>query len=156
MSFVEELTVYDKSGAVATPAVIINKDGVKHAGNNRFYSDYDQAGMILLATSVDGYFPWSPHAGIWQVFSVIEGHTVVGGSGATVGVVVCPGGVAIASGTAQLGAAIDLTVTAPVRQYGTIIASPTLIFPGDLVGVDMSGTLTGLVGMIAVGFKRVG
>lgn len=107
------------------------------------------------ANSVDTFIE-TIHDGLWQVVSVSAAITVVGGSGATVNVVVCPGAVAIASGTAQLSAAIDLTVTAPNNQFGTLIASPTVMKRGDTFGIDMAGTLTGLVGCVTIGLGRVG
>ena len=70
-------------------------------------------------------------------------------------VVVCTGSVAIGSGVAQLTGALDLTVTAPAKRAGTLIASPTEIYIGDSVGIDMSGTLTGLVGQVTIGLKRI-
>lgn len=138
-----ELTILD------TDAV-----GVKD-GSGRYWYPPIEKSFSLLAASVDAFI-WTCIEGIWQVTGVVEAHTVVGGSGATVNVVVCPGSVAIASGTAQLSAALDLTVTAPAKQFGTLIASPTQIFRGDSVGIDMSGTLTGLVGVLTVQLKRVG
>lgn len=123
--------------------------------NNRAFQSAPTVAVSLFATMVDSFI-WSPTEGIWQVDAVAESHTVVGGSGAQVQVVVCPGSVAIASGTAQLTAALDLTVTAPACRFGTLIASPTRIMRGDSVGVDVNGTLTGLVGQLTVTFRRIG
>ncbi len=120
----------------------------------RLVTPFHHVTLPLLAATVDG-FVWTCIEGVWQVAGVAEAHTVVGGSGATVQVVVCLGSVAIASGSAQLTAALDLTATAPAKSFGTMIATPTLIYRGDSVGIDMSGTLTGLVGALTVQMKRV-
>lgn len=144
----QSLEVVDRLG---NRVWIADNDGVKDSSGRLGYMERS---WPLLAASVDS-FVWSPLEGTWQLQYVRESHTVVGGSGATVTVVVCPASVAVGSGTAQLTAALDLTVTAPANQAGTLIASPTLIRPGDSVAVDMAGTLTGLVGQITMGFKRV-
>src|SRR5262245_49718234 len=73
---------------------------------------------IPLAVGTPDSFVWTCMEGIWRVDGAVESHNVVGGAGASVQVVVCPGSVAIASGTAQLTAALDLTVTAPAKQFG--------------------------------------
>ena len=139
-----------------TGVILVDSDevGIKD-GSGRYFSPYEHVNHDLLAASVDGFI-WTCIEGVWQIAGVAEAHTVVGSSGATVQVVVCPGSVAIASGTAQLTAALDLTVTAPAKSFGTLIATPTQIFRGDSVGMDLSGTLTGLVGMLTVQLRRVG
>jgi len=71
-------------------------------------------------------------------------------------VVVSPQCAAIASGTAQLAAAVDLTAVAPSHVFPALIASPTLIMRGDGVALDYSGTLTGLVGTLSITLGRVG
>lgn len=152
---IEQVITIAGDGPGGAAVLTLDKNGIYHNTGARFFTDYDSVEIPLLASTVDGGI-WAVHSGIWQVMSVIEYHTVVGGSGANVTVVVCPGGVAIASGVAQLTAEIDLTVTAPVRQFGTLITTPTRIQPGDVVGINMSGTLTNLVGMLSVAFKRVG
>lgn len=120
----------------------------------KVYDPFHRIVYPLLAASVDTFI-WTCQEGVWRVRSVVEAHTVVGGSGATVTVTVCPGSVAIASGTAQLSAALDLTVTAPAKAFGTLIASPTEMSRGDSLAIDMSGTLTGLVGVLTVMLERV-
>jgi hypothetical protein len=129
--------------------------GLKDEVNNRFFTPYDSRSLGINVNSVDTFI-WGVHEGIWQIAGALEGHTVVGGASAAVQIVVCPQGVAIASGVPQLSAAFDLTITAPVVRFGTLIASPTRMTRGDLVAVDFTGTLTGLVGMVDILFKRVG
>lgn len=128
--------------------------GIKD-GSNRFFTPWQNFTVDLLAATVDTFI-WTCIEGIWQLNGVAEAHTVVGGAAAAVTVVVCPGSVAIASGTAQLTAVLDLTVTAPAKSFGTLIATPTSMFRGDSLGIDMSGTLTGLVGKLTVQLKRIG
>jgi hypothetical protein len=123
-------------------------------GTGKMHLTWLDKSWPLLAASVDSYI-WTCIEGIWQLYAVGESHTVVGGSGATVQLVVCPGSVAIGSGTAQLTAALDLTVTAPAKSFGTLIASPTLMYKGDSLAVDLSGTLTGLVGQLTYLLKRI-
>lgn len=128
--------------------------GLKDA-SSRYLSFYQERTFPLLAASVDSFI-WTCIDGVWVLEAAVTAHTVVGGSGATVQLVHCASSVAIASGTAQLSAAIDLTVTAPAEQYGTLIASPTQFLRGDSLGIDMSGTLTGLVGVLTYRMKRIG
>lgn len=117
---------------------------------------YPPMSGLLLAATVDGFIWHNLHTNaVFRVFRFSATTTVVGGSGATVQLVHCAQGVAIGSGTAQLTAALDLTTTAPARLVGTLIASPNDIFPGDCLGIDMSGTLTGLVGSWHLLLRRI-
>lgn len=145
-------------GLGPTGTVFLDYDLVKGLfkdNRNRYQHGIPPITAQLLAASVDSFI-WTCVEGVWVVDTVVEAHTVVGGSGATVQVVVCPGSVAVASGTAQLSAALDLTVTAPAKQFGTLIATPTQMLRGDSLAIDMSGTLTGLVGVLTVQLARVG
>lgn len=123
---------------------------------NRAFNAQTSVTVQLAAGMVVDQFIWGPTEGIWQVDSVVESHTVVGGASAAAQVAVCPGSVAPASGTNQLTAALDLTVTAPAARFGVLIATPTRIMRGDSVALRMSGTLTGLAGQITVYFRRIG
>jgi hypothetical protein len=108
----------------------------------------------LLAASLSSYI-WRCQAGIWVVSDVSALVSVTGGSSATVDVYVCTGVTAPGSGTTQLTAPIDVQETAPFLALGTLIASPTRIYPGNSVAAVFAGTLTGLVGVLTVGVKRV-
>lgn len=117
---------------------------------------YDPITWALLAGSISSfiftnYIPGS----ILRVFAVRANTTVVGGASAAVQLVVCPQGVALGSGVNQLTAALDLTTTAPAKLSGTLISPPTDIGIGDCLGVVFSGTLTGLVGALTVGLRRI-
>jgi hypothetical protein len=121
----------------------------------RYFSPYHTLDWPLLVGSISSFI-WHCHEGLWQVHSVSEAHTVVGGAGCTATLVVCPQAVAIGSGTAQLTAVLDLTVTAPAYRFGTLIASPTIMSRGDALAVLMAGTQTGLVGVLHTLLKRIG
>lgn len=117
---------------------------------------YVELSGLLLAATVDGFIWRNLHpSAVFAVYRFGATTTVVGGSGATVQLVHCAQSVAIASGTAQLTAALDLTTTAPAKLNGTLIASPTELLPGDSLGLDMSGTLTGLVGAWTALLRRL-
>ena len=79
----------------------------------------------------------------------------LGGAGATVTVERLTGVQVPGAGTAQLSAALALNAVAHQVQNGTVKANPDTFQIGDRVGIVMAGTLTGLVGMVAVTLKRV-
>jgi hypothetical protein len=110
---------------------------------------------LLAAMAVNGFI-WTVHEGIWRVGTVSESHTVVGGAGATAQVVVCPQSVAVGSGTLQLTAAFDLTIGAPAVRFGALVSPVTLMTRGDSLAYLMSGTLTGLVGVLTINMWRMG
>ena len=87
--------------------------------------------------------------------SQIQGtKSTAGGSGAEVVVRKCTGTTAPASGTALHATAIDLTTGVAVNT----VISPTLtaneqhrrLAVGDRLAIDMGGTLTALVGSVAI------
>lgn len=123
-------------------------------GSNRFFTPFQHVNWPLLAASVDSYI-WECVEGVWQVAGVRCMVSTAGGASAAVDVKVCSGLTAPASGTTQLTAACVLTTAGPSRGDGTLIASPTLILPGDSLAADFSGTLTALVGLLSVQLKRV-
>lgn len=122
-------------------------------GNNRLFIPFQHVNVPLLAGSLDGYV-WECIEGVWQVAAVRALVSTAGGSGAQVDVKVCAGLTAPASGVTQLSAVLTLTTTGPSRADGTLIATPTSIFPGDSVALDFGGTLTALVGLISIQMKR--
>jgi len=147
------LTMVDARGSVlwdVDPSV-----GAKDFGA-RVIDGVESVTVSLLAAMAVNGFIWTVHEGIWRVGTVSESHTVAGSAGATAQVVVCPQSVAVASGTVQLAAALDLTIVAPVVRFGTLIAPPTLMTRGDSLGYLMTGTLTNLVGVLTVNMWRVG
>lgn len=105
-------------------------------------------------TAVDNYVFVNP-TGSGEYFEVAEVayvYDAAGGSGAAADVKIVPSGTTLASGTSALAAATDLTQTADTPYKATVssTASARLVKPGDSVGVDTSGTLTGLVGLCIV------
>jgi hypothetical protein len=150
----QELTVVG-SPPNGTDLFRVTSNGIYDVVNNRYFNPYHIINRDLLAASVDSFI-WGVIEGQWQVAGVMESHTVVGSTSAAVTVLVCPQAVAIASGVAQLSAGFDLTVTAPAKAFGTLIASPTVMTKGDVLALDFSGTLTNLVGNITIWMKRVG
>lgn len=110
----------------------------------------------LLATTVDSYI-WTNGltAAVYRLFAVRVNTSVAGGAGAAAQIVHCAQGAAIGSGTAQLTGGIDLTATAPGKLSGVLIATPTDILPGDSLALDISGTLTGLVGVLTFFLRKV-
>lgn len=114
----------------------------------------------LLAASVD---KWVFIAnGAYQVVSIEEIHSVVGGASAAVKArkvtgVAAPG--AAASGTVVefATAGFDLTATANTTQTATLssTAADLQLADGDKIGLDFSGTLTGLVGVLTITLKAI-
>lgn len=149
-----ELTVFTK-GPNGVNKYRLDELGLYNAANVRYFPEYRQVVGSLLAASVDAFIAGF-HDGIWVVASVFAAHSVVGGASAAFNVMVCPQHIAVASGVAQLSAAIDLTTTAPNASFGTVVASPTPLSRGDVLGLDFSGTLTGLVGCYDIVLKRIG
>lgn len=89
--------------------------------------------------------------GYYEIVEARSAHAVAGGSNAAVQLRVHSSGVAIASGTAVLAVAFDLTATAVVPvvksiSNGGITKANALISPGQMLSADFSGTLTALVG----------
>ena len=120
-----------------------------------FVTAFDKIVWPMLAGTIDSFI-WVCTEGVWQVAAVREAHTVVGGASCAAQLYVCPQAVAIASGVAQLTAVLDLTITAPAGRAGTLITTPTKMTVGDCLALDLTGTLTGLVGVLTVSLKRVG
>jgi hypothetical protein len=153
MSIERALTMVDSRGRVlwdVDPAV-----GARDF-SARVIDGVESITVSLLAAMAVNSFIWTVHEGIWQVGTVSESHTVAGGAGATLQVVACPQSVAVASGVNQLTAAFDLTIGAPAVRFGSLVSSLTLMTRGDSLGYLMSGTLTGLVGVLTVNLWRVG
>lgn len=149
------------AGAVGTVIFTVDSTGIKATSPAKFMQD----GFIissppiisseLLASSVDKHL-FTVTEGRWQVTYATEIHTVVGGAGAQVDVKVSTDTQAPASGTTQLDSVFDLTTTVNTVVNKALIASPTVLGPGDRVSLDFGGTLTGLVGVINIGLGRVG
>lgn len=116
----------------------------------------------LLAASVDKWVFVADKA--YQVMLVEEIHSVVGGGSAAVrprkilAATTAAPGAAVAAGITEItAAAIDLTATVNVTQTPalTATAADLLLADGDKIGLDFSGTLTGLVGALTITLKPV-
>lgn len=91
----------------------------------------------------------------YQVAGCAAVAEALGGAGATVTVERLTGVQAPGGGVAQLTAALALNAVAHQVQNGVVKANPDTFQPGDRVGIVMAGTLTGLIGQVAVTLKRV-
>lgn len=113
----------------------------------------------LLAASVDTHIFVADQA--YQVTSITEIHSVVGGASAAVRPrkitdTSAPGAAASAT-VKELSTAADCTATINTTQ--TLTLSTTLsdlqLATGDKIALDFSGTLTGLVGVICLTLRRI-
>ncbi|MBN9393442.1 MAG: hypothetical protein J0I20_35755 [Chloroflexi bacterium] len=114
----------------------------------------------LLAASVDKWVFIADKA--YKVTAVNEIHSVVGGSSAAVRPrkitdTSAPGASAGANVKELTTAAADLTATINTTQALTLSATAAdlTLAAGDKIGLDFSGTLTGLVGLIEIVLKAV-
>ena len=82
---------------------------------------------------------------------------MAGGAGATVDIKKSTSVQAPASGTTMLDAVVDLTATANTVYTPTLAAAAACqLAAGNTVGIDLSGTLTGLVGgIVVITMKRI-
>lgn len=105
-------------------------------------------------TAPDGFIFVNP-TGSGEYFEVVEVsyiYDVAGGASAAADVKISGSGTALASGTTALSAAADLTAAARTPRKATLTstASARIVKPGDSIGVDTSGTLTGLTGLVVM------
>jgi hypothetical protein len=152
MSVLSNLKVVDKSG---NTVLTIDENGFKDGATiPRVYSPFEFLFDRIFATPLAAYM-WRCFEGVWQVAAVGADCSVTGGASTTLDVLVCAAAVAPGSGTSQLTAAIDIEETAPFQRNGTLIASPTLIFPGMLVARVYAGTVASVEGILTVQIRRV-
>ena len=95
--------------------------------------------------------------GIWQVDHVIY-QQVVNGTSPAFDVLWVAAGTAIGSGTTQLTGTISGSSAGNNNNIvrGTLIAAPTSAGPGQILGVNLTGTTTGMLGTLQIGLKRTG
>lgn len=151
MPIEQALTVVDRRGNIIFDA---GPNGVADGSGRQGYNALEKTAE-LNAASIDKPI-FTCVEGIWRLLRVASYHLVAGGAGAALTLVYCPGSGTVAAGTPQLTAAFDLTVTAPALRFGTLIATPNQLFPGDSLCLDFSGTLTGLSGLVTVQLGRIG
>lgn len=103
-------------------------------------------------TAPDGYIFINPSTSgeYFEVLRACAIYDVAGGSGAEADVKIVPSGTTLASGTTCLASVFDLTATADTIQNKalTTTAANRIVKPGDSIGIDTAGTLTGLVGLV--------
>lgn len=93
--------------------------------------------------------------GYYRVRDVRESHSVASDSG-TLQVEVLTSGQDADAGVDQMSSTLNLAGTADTPVKGTVIEPPTLINPGDRVGLVFAGTVTNLVGCcVTVHLERV-
>lgn len=110
-------------------------------------ADWKAIVFNVLATDVSRRV-WLPRPETyWRLRSVQEVHHTASSSGTLqvqhVATTVAPG-----SGTNQLTGTVNLAATANIVQSGVMIAEPTIIGPGQALGITLAGTLTNLAGCI--------
>lgn len=160
----EALTIYKAPGndtGVGQTVVTMDGNGINVASPGLLKADSNVINneqivtFALVAATVDQHI-WIAPEGFWQVSKVRYMPRVAGSdAGAvTADVKVTSGVTAPASGTTQLTATLNLKGTADTLQVGTVIASPTVIKQGDTVALDVTGTLTAVVGLLEVTLKR--
>lgn len=109
---------------------------------------------VMSSSSVSGVIFVSD--GYYRVRDVRESHSVKADTAGTLQVEVLTTGQDADAGVDQLTATIDLSGTADTPLAGTVIEPPTLIKPGNMVGVVLGGTLTNMVNAcVTVHLERV-
>lgn len=89
-----------------------------------------------------------------EVVAITEIHSVVGGLSAAVrprkvlAASSAGPGAAAGANVIELAPAFDLTASANVARSAALAAGTTTLAAGDKLGQDVSGTLTGLVGLM--------
>lgn len=116
----------------------------------------------LLAASVDNWIFVATRA--CKVVAVRECHSVIGGSGAVVrprkitAATTAAPGAAVAAGITELTAAdIGLETAVNVAQNAGLTATVAdlSLAAGDKIGLNFSGTLTGLVGVLTIELQYI-
>jgi len=103
------------------------------------------------ATAPDAFVFCNPTGSkeYFEIVDVVAVYDVAGGSGAVADVKISASTVALASGTSALTSTFDLTATARTPRHTSLstTANALIVKPGDSLGVDTGGTLTGLAGL---------
>lgn len=126
---------------------------------NAVVNPYHNVEVTVLAAAVD--IPiFIPQTGVWVVDRVASIRRVVGSdAGAvTADVMSAPSGTAPASGTTQLASADSINLKSPAADIianHALATTPTEVGPGSYFGLNVAGTLTAVVALIQVRFRRV-
>lgn len=136
----------------------VNAPLVEFQGNVAVVPEVFVVTTELLAASVDKWAFVAPFP--CEVIDVREIHSVVGGASAAVRprliTNVSAPGAAAGANVIEMTAAFDLTATVNTVVTGTIVAAAARLAAGEKIGLDFSGTLTGLVGHLSFTIKRIG
>lgn len=112
--------------------------------------------QVILAANAANFAFFITDAA-YQVVSIKEIHSVVGGAVAAVTVEKLTGTTAPGSGTAIPTAAFDCTATINTLLTATLTSTvaDTKLAAGDRLGIVGTGTRTGLLGVVVVELKRI-
>lgn len=140
-------------GAVNAPADKLTVGGVK-IGTTVTIS------VPISAASVDSWVFIADRA--YEVVSIEEIHSVVGSTNAAVKLrkvtdTSAPGAAASSTVKELATAGFDLTATVNTTQTATLseTASDYQLADGNKIGMDFSGTLTNLVGVVTIALKAI-
>jgi len=129
----------------------------KYMQDANILHDKDQFVLPCITAPVAGaYSLYVVTEGIWVLDSCAIYQRVLGTS-ITFDVLWVASGTAIGSGTTQLTGTIDGSQSGNNLKYvmGTLIASPTQAGPGNVLGVNIGGTVTGFIGHVQAHVKRI-
>src|SRR6266516_870088 len=130
----------------------------KQMQDSNILHDKDQLVLPCITAPAAGAYPlFVVTEGIWVVDKALIQQRVAGTS-ITFDVLWAPSGTAIGSGTTQLTGTIDGATAGNNLKYvlGVVIATPTQAGPGNILGVNIGGTVTGFIGLVQVDVKRIG
>jgi hypothetical protein len=124
-------------------------------GTRRVLTDVQHLNIPLSSASVDGPVFIAPRG--YKVVSVKVIASTAGASSSTVGVRKCTGTTAPASGTLVTTAALALDGTINTTVAGTLsaTASDYTLAAGDKLAIDMTGTISSLVGVLTIGIRAI-
>ena len=131
--------------------VVVNTPARIKQGSSIIY-EKEVLSMLLdltVASSIFSQVLWIVPEGRWQLAGV-RTYVQTGSTSGTFNVEVATGSTGLGSGTAQLTGTVSLAAAVQqVTQIGTLIASPTVMGPGDRLNALIAGTLTSLAGGMA-------
>ncbi len=129
----------------------------KYMQDANILHDKDQLFLPCITAPAAGAYPlFTVIEGIWQVDAALI-YQVTAGTSITFDILWVASGTAIGSGTTQLTGTIGGSTAGNNLKYvlGTLIAAPTQAGPGQILGVNVGGTVTSFVGNVQVHVKRL-
>lgn len=126
---------------------------------NAVINPYHNVEIQVLAATVDHHI-FIPQTGVWVVDRVASIRRVVGsdGSAVTADIMAGASGTAPASATTQLATADSINLKSPAADVianHALATTPTEVGPGSSFSLNVAGTLTAVVAIIQVRFRRV-